>query len=93
MKRDTDPKALLRLRPLLTGYKTMEPENDAFKNIECPNCSTDVTLSLPRSATITSVVAGSPNTTHDADDDATERRREHEKSCSNGHTISVVYDW
>jgi len=71
----------------------MDPETNVFKSIECPKCSTEVMLSLPRSATITSIVVDPQNATHDGDDAATERRREHEKPCPNDHTISVLYDW
>lgn len=71
----------------------MGTQDTTFKTVDCPKCSVEVALSLPRSATIASIVAGSQNITHDTDDAEIERRREHEKLCSNDHRVSVVYDW
>lgn len=71
----------------------MTMQNDAVTWVECPECSTDVGISLPRSADIASIVIHSLDEGHDTDRTGIGRPREHRKSCASDHLLSVLYDW
>lgn len=71
----------------------MDTENGGLTNVECPDCSCDVNVSLPRSADIVSVIAHPQNGAHDTDRTESERTRENQTQCTNGHTVSILYEW
>ena len=71
----------------------MNTEDGGLTSVECPDCSCDVNVGLPRSATIVSVIAHPQNAAHDAESAEIERPRTNQTQCANGHTVSILYDW
>lgn len=61
--------------------------------IECPECSARVRLSLPRSATVHSVVVSPAEPDYGVDAAELGRPRELRKPCPNDHPLAVLYDW
>jgi len=69
----------------------MVTQSNAITDVECPECSTNVATSLPRSAEIVSVSSPGQNGAEDATDAG--RRRKHKINCSNDHAVVMLYDW
>lgn len=67
-------------------------DSSLVNDVDCPVCGDDVSVSLPRSA---SVVAVETETDGDLDDavDADGRTRRLSYSCSAGHPVLVYFDW
>lgn len=76
------------------GYVvSMVTDSNAITDVECPECSTDVATSLPRSAEIVSLGSPGQNGADGQDVTDVDRRREHEINCSNDHPVVILYDW
>lgn len=71
----------------------MITQDGGLSDIECPECSKSVSISLPRNAAIASIIADPQNNKHNNNAAALERPREYRNTCPGGHTISILYDW
>jgi hypothetical protein len=70
----------------------MATEEGGMTAVECPDCAVAVDVCLPRSTEIVSIATVGRIRNHSVRTDAG-RLREQQKSCSNGHTVSILYDW
>lgn len=71
--------------------KTKETEEGI--SVDCTECSDNIFFDLPASAEVKSVVVHPQTQDHDVDESEIERSRENQKTCTAGHTVSVLYDW
>jgi hypothetical protein len=64
-------------------------------NIECPECSEAVELSLPMHSKITSITAAKDEQEHNVDENKYDRLRHNvrECPCSRNYILSICYDW
>lgn len=77
----------------MVDYSIKTEENGRILTVECPECSRDTTVSLPRSAEIVAVTRSEECSSHNIDTNELDRPREHQWRCPKLHTVSVLYDW
>lgn len=60
--------------------------------VQCPECDSEVTVSLPRDAEILSLTT-TPETAPDRGESGATRTRTVEMPCSKDHPVTVFFDW
>ena len=68
-------------------------EDDGIKTVNCPQCSTSISVSLPLSAKIETITTAKEDNSREFDASDLDRPRENQWQCPDGHTVEVLYDW
>ena len=71
-----------------------EPDDSRISNIECPECSDSVRVTLPSSAGIASITASKSELEHDVDQSQLDHPRDNTRQCPcyRKYNLSILYE-